>query len=327
MGWKVDMLDYEAIHPDLRISLNSQLMAGAAHNSGANVTWYDAFFFVASYGGLSLPFWSCSGCSDDVALKIADRKHLTKAILKENGFEVIDGYFITNEKELLQAYRDIGGAVVLKPSFGSMKGVGVHIDVKGERNLLDIYNNGDKKYLIVERFLKGDEYRVLVLDGNVIAVTQRDAANVVGDGVSTIGELIDAKNKSRLPNPHLGTRPIEKNRLLEEFLAAQDLSMDSVPDLGCKVYCTHVANFARGGDSYNVTNVFPSEVKKYVAAAVQAVPGLNLAGVDLLLSDGVPYVLEFEANPAIGCHHFPMKGEPIDVASMIWEYACQKKRK
>lgn len=224
-----------------------------------------------------------------------------------------------------------GWPVVVKPVSG-VGGDGVTAGISSFNQLWEaIRHASGARGFLIEKHVPGDDYRFLVLNGKVIGVWGRDAANVIGDGTSSISELIDMKNAIRSSNPHLIGRPIKKSSLVQDHLRYADLKLDDVPVEGKKVYLRSAANLSAGGDNIEITEeVHPSLIEIAVDAA-RVVPGADLLGLDLLLDD--PFspasgqnvnICEINDNPGISAHDFPMFGAPRNTARQYVDFLVQK---
>jgi glutamate--cysteine ligase len=171
--------------------------------------------------------------------------------------------------------------------------------------------------VLVEEFATGLEFRFLVIGGQTRAVLHRMPANVVGDGTSSIRTLVTRKNL----HPWRGEgyrRPLEKLRLDETevaFLADQDLTPDSVPLNGQRVFLRKNSNISTGGDSIDFTDAMPRVYSETAENAVRIV-GAQICGLDMIIPDwkdsspGAAYtILELNFNPALHIHAFPAEGK------------------
>ncbi|MDS2174065.1 hypothetical protein Q7C18_15275 [Nesterenkonia sp. CL21] len=230
-----------------------------------------------------------------------------------------------SEQALYDAVHAKGWPVVLKPARGSM-GRGVFTDVRDDATvescLRILRDEMAVDQIIVERHVPGDDHRVLVVAGRAVAACRRDPANVVGDGDHTVEELVAAKNRARAANPHLTS--IGWDAETDRYLAAQGLALDAVPTAGQTVRLRGKANASAGGDSIDVTGRLPEHVLTIAENAARAIPGLVVAGVDVLYSpegaDGAPEscaVIEINSRPGIAIHMYPWEGTGRDVPREI----------
>lgn len=266
------------------------------------------------------------------AVKIEQNKHLTNSYLRGVGVPVplswiIDPTATEAEDQVLRSAEAAGYPVVLKPLRGSM-GKDVFTNLHNQGELLDTFRylahrtaGGGK--LVLEQHFTGEDYRVLVVGDRVVAACLRKPANVIGDGRSTIQELIDAKNSIRLQNPYLCKKLITRDREVNQYLQRQGYTPSDPPPSGTEVQLRGKANASQGGDSIDRTDTIPETVKVAAARAVAAVPGLAIAGVDILYNhDRTPVedsfrVIELNSRPEIEINMYPWEGTGQDAPKHI----------
>ena len=258
-----------------------------------------------------------------IGVDIAADKMLAKQLLADAGIPVPGGIVATSAQEAAQAVAALGAPVVVKPRAGS-HGVNVIVGVATADDAAAAYERatGGHGGAIVERFVPGSDYRVLVVDGQVMAAAQLCPAAVTGDGRSEIGELVARLNRDpRRGDGH--SRPLTKIRLDDcalGHLAGQGLDSASVPADGQVVTLRRNANLSTGGTSRDVTDLIHDDVAALCCRAA-AVAGLDVCGVDLRLADiAAPVagaVIEVNASPGLRMHLSPAEGKPRDVAGAI----------
>ncbi len=256
-----------------------------------------------------------------VSSLIMENKKVTKTVLKEAGIRVPTGKDYADIGEVIRDFGLWKGRdTVIKPNttnFG--KAVSILIAPFNEEEYLHAARSAfaEDEVILAEEFIPGKEYRFLVIGGAVRAVLHRVPANVTGDGIKTIAQLIAEKNSNPLRGKGY-TSPLEKLRAgaeEEEYLRAQRLSFESVPDAGRTVFLRKNSNISTGGDSIDFTDdVHPGY--KDIAAAAAASVGALICGVDMMVRDvtaeptGDNYgVIELNFNPALHIHDFPYKGK------------------
>lgn len=267
----------------------------------------------------------CAALTDQtsaVGVDIAADKMLAKNLLAEAGIPVPDGMVARNAQEAAAAAEALGGTVVVKPRSGC-QGASVVVGVATPSAAAAAYAqvtapNG----VIVERFVPGADYRVLVIDGRVVAAAELRPAAVTGDGTWTISQLIDQVNA----DPRRGeghSRSLTRIRLDAQsaaYLAGQGLDAMSVPAAGQTVTLRRNANLSTGGTSRDVTDRLHSDVADMCRRAA-AVTGLDVCGVDLRLEDisspGAGAVIEVNACPGLRMHEAPAEGASRDVAGAV----------
>lgn len=219
----------------------------------------------------------------------------------------------------------IGYPVVAKPTDG-FAGKGVVVNIQNAEDLQKslTYIREELKFteLIIEKYIKGEEVRVYVLNNEVLGVIKRTPANVIGDGKRSIKELIEIKNEQRKKIPHLYNKQIKLDRQFYNTIRSLGITLDSIPNKGERIFLKRISNISSGGDPVDVTSDISDDIKKVAIDASNAIPGLTHSGVDILINehDQMPYVLEVNTKPGLGSHLFPMEGEPKDIPKAIIDY-------
>lgn len=261
-----------------------------------------------------------------IAVDIASDKILTKQILKEHGLPIPEGDVAYNEDEAISIAEEIGYPVAIKPYNGN-QGKGVYLNITNKEEVIIAYRNAKNfsDLVIVEKNIRGRHYRVLVVGDKVVAVSERIPANVVGDGIHTIKELIEIENK----NPLRGyghEKPLTKlniDVITEMLLKKQGFELNDIPNKGVKIFLKESANLSTGGTAIDRTDeIHPYNIEVAVRAA-KAI-GLDIAGIDITmeniknpLTDENGAIIEINAAPGIRMHHYPTKGKPRNVAAAI----------
>jgi cyanophycin synthetase len=265
--------------------------------------------------------------SSAVGVDIAADKNLSKQMLAAAGIPVPDGIAAWSADEAAEAARQLGGQVVIKPLGGS-HGSNLTIGVRTAGEAAAAYLKAAVKTdaVLVEAFVPGTDYRVLVIDGRIAAAAELRPASVTGDGEHTIGQLVAIANT----DPRRGqghSRELTRIKLDTDAMAHLDeLGLDdhSVPAGGQLVTLRRNANLSTGGTSRDVTELVHPEVADMCSRAA-AVSGLDVCGIDLRLADisvppgsGQPGgVIELNACPGLRMHLAPTEGTARDVASMV----------
>ena len=245
----------------------------------------------------------------------------------DKGISVPMGEVFTSLPAALASYSQfINQHIVIKPKSTNF-GLGITMieqlnSKKWFQQALEIAFNHDQS-VIVEQFQRGNEYRFLVIDDEVVGVLQRIPANVTGDGIHTIEQLIQQKNEHPIRGVNYN-RPLEKIKIdasLHLYLEAQQLTLTSIPKLGEKIQLRENSNISTGGDSVDMTDQMPSRFKEI---ARKAAKDLNVAicGVDMIIEDwrdeSSNYsIIEMNYNPAIHIHTYPLIGKGRPVAQSI----------
>lgn len=260
-----------------------------------------------------------------IAESIAQDKELTKKLLESAGVPVPKGRPVTDAEDAWAAACELGGPVVIKPRDGN-QGKGVAANVETREDVLAAYHAAHEvsPNVMVEQYLMGQDFRLLVIGGRLIAAARREPPHVTGDGKHTIQELVDEVNSD--PNRSSGhATSLTKIRLDEialATLAQQDFDAASVPRKGARVILRNNANLSTGGTATDVTDdVHPELAARAVAAAQMA--GLDLCGVDVVcesvltpLENQAAGVIEVNAAPGLRMHLQPSfgKGRPVGEA-------------
>lgn len=261
------------------------------------------------------------------------RKDDCKAFLNTLGFPVPQGDIVTTREGALDVAREIGYPVAVKPVEGH-KGIGVTADVQDAEEVKSAFNRALKAIpedqptrIIVEKSISGSDFRLLCVNGRFVAATERRPASVVGDGKSTIDDLIKRENRSnaRMDTPTSPLSKIQVDEAMDMYLEEQGLSLDSVLEEGRTVYLRKVANLSAGGVSIDATpTVHPDNI--ILAQDIAQHFRLTCLGIDVIAPDlatswksGNFSILEINAAPGIFMHLNPAVGESLDVPARILE--------
>src|SRR6266498_2167834 len=260
-----------------------------------------------------------------VAVDIASDKELTKTLLRDAGIEVPHGALARSEAEAVEALEIVGAPVVVKP-YNMSQGKGVSLNLTTAAQVVQAYRAA-KQYatkVVVERQFAGRDYRVLVINGKVAAASERVPAHVVGDGESTIAELVEAVNR----HPARGEdheRPLTKiavDAAMAEFMRRRRLTLGDTPKSGEVVYLRECANLSTGGTARDVTDLIHPQVAATCERAARII-GLDICGIDLILDDIAMApgpdngVIEVNAAPGLRMHVAPSEGRSRDVGAAI----------
>lgn len=262
-----------------------------------------------------------------VAESIAQDKDLTKRLLAAAGVPVPRGRPVRDLEDGWAAACELGLPVVVKPQDGN-QGKGVTVNIVGREHFEAAYRAADAiGTVMVEQFLPGHDFRLLVVGDRLVAAARRDPPSVVGDGRHTVRELVDAVNADpRRGDGHATplTR-ISLDTIALARLQVQGLTADSVPENGQRVVLRNNANLSTGGSATDVTDDVHPEVAARAVAAARMV-GLEICGVDVVCETvGVPLehqrggVVEVNAAPGLRMHLAPSFGKPRAVGEAIVE--------
>lgn len=266
--------------------------------------------------------------TSSIGVDIACDKEMTKRILSEGGVPVPCGHIVRTEEEAVEAFLDMETTVVIKPLHGNQgKGVTLQLtstaEVRAAFKVAQTYG----EWVIIEEYIEGQHYRLVVVGDRLVAAAKRVPAHVVGDGRSTIEELVAQTNADPLRGDDhekvLTKIKIDSVVLLN--LTLKNLTLSTVPDQGEVVYLRDSANLSTGGIAEDVTDlVHPDNVD--LAVYVSKLIGLDVAGIDLVIEDiessyreRSGHIIEVNAAPGIRMHHFPSKGKARNVGKAIVE--------
>lgn len=270
---------------------------------------------------------------------IMENKEVSKTILAENGIKVPKGRIFYDIEEALDGYVEFSKIkCVIKP-VSTNHGIAVAFaeprdKAAYEAAAIEAFKHG--KSIIVEEFFAGNEYRFLVIDYKLVSALNRVPANVVGDGVSTISELSEAKNADPLSyKPEIYY--IRLGEVEKAFLAAQKLTFTSVPKVGQMVYLRENSNVGTGGDPIDVTEYMPQHFKDVAVKAARAA-NAKFCGIDMIIEGGLSApqhpviypdsyqylatatdyaIIEINFNPALQMHDFPYRGRAYPTADIV----------
>lgn len=261
-----------------------------------------------------------------IAVELADEKTRAKQHLKKSGIPVPNGFVVSTEKEAIKAFKALDGSVVVKPDVGN-HGKGSTIDVETVDQLKAAYQLAKSRHpdVIVEEYVKGFDFRLLVINGTLVAAAKREPAHVVGDGKSSIQSLVDKTNGD--PRRGFGHEKmltqIDIDPMTEALLAIRGLDLNTCPAEGEIVYLKATANLSQGGTSTDVTDEVSPDIR-YMAERASRIIGLDCVGVDALALDiSLPLersgikVVEVNAAPGFRMHLEPTHGKPRLVAKPL----------
>jgi cyanophycin synthetase len=273
---------------------------------------------------------SITGRTALVAVDIAGNKDKTKQLLDDSGIPVPRGVVVRSVEDAVREAKRLRFPLVTKPLDGN-HGRGVTIGIANEEQLRfgfeEALREAKTRDVIVEQYFAGNDHRILVVGGELIAVAERVPAQVVGDGVHSIQQLIDEVNK----DPRRGRghekvmTQIRVDAHVREVLERSQLTVDSVPEPGQTVVLRTTANLSTGGTAVDRTNeIHPDNAE--IARRAAAIVGLDIAGIDFIAPDISRSVretgggiIELNAAPGFRMHLEPSVGPPRDVARPVIE--------
>ncbi|MFP6806769.1 MAG: cyanophycin synthetase [Pseudomonadales bacterium] len=265
-----------------------------------------------------------------IAVEIACDKEDTSRLLRDLGLPVPEQRMIYSEREAVRAAHRIGLPVVVKP-LDANHGRGVSINLETDEQIevafANARENGTSRAVLVESYVLGFDHRMLVVNGELVAVAKRVPGHIVGDGKKTVTELVDEVNEdprrgighekvlTRLEFDHQATRLLEEGGYSAETILAE----------GDIFYLRSTANLSTGGTAVDVTDIVHPDNKEMAIRAVKAI-GLDVAGVDFLSQDiSGSYkdiggaIVEVNAAPGFRMHIAPSEGQSRDVAGKVMD--------
>lgn len=260
-----------------------------------------------------------------VAESIGQDKDLTKRLLHAAGVPVPLGKPVESLDEAWEVAQKVGLPVVVKPQDGN-QGKGVTVNITDRAQLDAAYRNAaEYGTVMVERFLPGHDFRLLVVGDQLVAAARREPPQVLGDGQHTVRELVEQVNLDpRRGEGHATSlTKIRLDEIAVARLAAQDLTPESVPPKGQRVILRNNANLSTGGTATDVTDDVHPEVAARAIAAAQMV-GLHICGVDMVaetvlrpLEEQGGGFVEVNAAPGLRMHLAPSYGKPRNVGQAM----------
>lgn len=264
--------------------------------------------------------------TSSIGVELACDKEDTKYLLEQAEVPVPKGDIIRRESSLESTCRYVGYPLVVKP-VGGNHGRGITVNIQNYDQALEAFRAAKRvsETIIIERYITGEDYRVLVINNKLVAAAKRTPAHVVGDGKSTLQELVDEVNKD--PRRGYGHEnvltQITINDLTLSILKAKGYTPETVPSVGERVILKDTANLSTGGTAEDVTDiVHPSNV--FMAERISKIIDLDICGIDIMttdiskpLSETGGAVLEVNAGPGFRMHLAPTTGLPRNVAAPV----------
>ena len=261
-----------------------------------------------------------------IAVETADEKTRVKAYLKRSGIPVPSGRVVSTQEEAITVFNEIGTPVVVKPDVGN-HGNGSTINITNLDQLKKAFQAAQAYHpaVIVEEYVEGDDFRFLIINGKFIAAARREPAHIIGDGKSSIKELIQKINLDPLRGfgHEKALTQIEIDEMTERLLSLRGLSLGSIPVEKEMVYLKATANLSQGGTATDVTDEVSPDIRLMAERAARII-GLDCVGVDALAKDiSLPLdpsgikVVEVNAAPGFRMHLEPTNGQPRNVAKPL----------
>jgi len=281
------------------------------------------------YGARQIRIWTAeTDLTSAIAEGIAAAKNLTKSLLKSCGVPVPNGELADSPHEAWIAAEELGLPVVVKPTDGN-RGRGVMVNLSERADIEKAWKlaKDEGSDVIVENYIEGDEHRVLVVGGHVVAACRGEAAWVVGDGMSSVQQLVDSQLNNDPRRGNSDIHPLETIQLRSVVLAnleRQGLGPDAVPVSGRRVLVS-----ANGNHAIDCTDDLHPDVAHICTLAARVI-GLDIAGIDLVCRDiSQPLaaqggaIVEVNAGPSLLMHLNPAQGQPRAVGEAILSHLFQ----
>ncbi len=257
-----------------------------------------------------------------VAESIAQDKDLTKRLLHAAGVPVPMGRPVTDAADAWKVAEEVGLPVVVKPQDGNQgKGVTVNISSRAQLEAAFATARSFSDEVMVERFMPGNDFRLLVVGHHLVAAARRDPPQVLGDGQHSIRELVEIVNQDPRRGSGHGTAltKIRLDDIAIARIASEGLTPDSVPARGQRVVLRNNANLSTGGSATDVTDDVHPEIAARAIEAAQTI-GLHICGVDVIcetmlkpLEEQGGGICEVNAAPGLRMHLAPSFGRPRNV--------------
>ena len=258
---------------------------------------------------------------------IAKRKYLTNLVLSRADIDVPRQQALGSAIDAIKFFNKYKN-IVIKPS-QQLGGIGITMLPETEEQVIEAYESAFQKSnakgavkVLGEEFIKGENYRFLVVGDQVVGIVWRKAPTVIGNSKNTIRELIDIKNKELM----LVLKPSYRYRV-EIRLRNQELTLDSIPEEGKEVVLRYNCNLTTGGTTEECSSIVDPYYKQLAISAVKEL-GLEFGGVDIIAQDITKQdkcgINEINYNPGLRLHYKVNKGQIVRVAIPIMEYIRDK---
>jgi cyanophycin synthetase len=330
---------------ELRLGIDTRMLRAEAESRGIPVEYLDKnrggvraghgtrrrlSLMQLGHGRFQKRIWAPYVSTDSfIAAEIASNKQLTNSLLRDSGLPVPQAISVADVDSAAAAAREIGYPVVVKPLDGSQgRGVGVYLqdDDAVRAHFPLALRETHSGTVLVEKFISGRHYRILVVGGRFVAAAERLPAHVTGDGMHTLRQLVELSNADPTRGVKHKTRIAFDDRAIA-LAQEQGFGPEDVPPFGERVPLVRTCNISTGGISIDCTD----EIHPYnVAIAEQAtqIVGLDVAGIDLIAPNIAQSVLETggaisEVNGGPGLfvvHSQPTEGKPRNVTRAVIDH-------
>ncbi|MFN7927950.1 MAG: cyanophycin synthetase [Blastocatellia bacterium] len=263
-----------------------------------------------------------------LAVETASDKDLTKQLLAAAGLPVPQGAIVHSAEEAIGVMEWLHKPVAVKP-YNGCQGKGVSLNLYTPEQVVEAFHIAHEHSpdVLVEELFVGRDFRALIVNGKLIAASERLPAQVIGDGVHSIAELIEIENRNPLRGEgHAAAlTKIAIDEVMTAHLQKSSYAPDSIPGKGEQVWLRQNANLSQGGTAVDVTDIVHPQVRQVCERAARVI-GLDICGIDLVLHDiSEPIkkigagIIEVNAAPGLRMHTSPSIGQPRDVGAAIIE--------
>lgn len=274
-----------------------------------------------------------SSQTSHIAVEIAADKELCTRLLSDLGLPVPMQKFVRDPQDAAEKSARIGYPVVIKPIDGNHgRGVVVNVTSDAEAEEAFLIAEPEGSGVVVESMIVGDDHRLLVVNGKLVAAAKRMPGHVVGDGRSTIAELVEVVNadpRRGKGHENMLTR-LELDEAADRMLAQKGYAHETVPEDGEIVFLRKTANLSTGGTAIDVTDVIHPDNRLMAERAIRAV-GLDIGGVDFITTDITQSyrdtggaICEINAGPGMRMHIAPSEGKGRDVGGAVMDMLFPK---
>jgi D-alanine-D-alanine ligase-like ATP-grasp enzyme/acylphosphatase len=313
----------------LMLSSNSALLRQAAHRKGISCSSpASGITFLGQAENRILFYSGMSNRTSSVARDATNDKNWTCALLREAGIKTPTGrsFELNQMEEAWQFSASLQTSVVVKPLVGS-GGRGVTTDISDRDHFIAAWHYACTKArsgILVEEYVKGRDFRVVVIDSWIASVTERIPAYVIGDSINTIEKLLYIKNIERSRNPYYAVKPMMLTEMNLRNLELQGFNKQSVLESGRRLQLHTVANIGAGGESRDLSEATHPDWAEIMVKARIAVYNPIHVGIDLIAEDvsQSPHnqrwaIIEINTNPDLAMIHFPGEGASRDLAGAL----------
>lgn len=264
-----------------------------------------------------------------LARKLTKYKNATSNLIRGMGYNAPENA-VFSKGDLTRAWgwaKDIL-PVVVKPNDGIM-GKSVYVNLNSYEEFEECFKLVEKEHkeILIEEFVTGDEFRFSFVKDEVVGIAQRIPANVVGDGIHDVTELVALKNEERKARKNPLHKRLKVDEETERVLAKHGLTSSYKPKENEVVYLRENSNVSTGGDAVDVTESISVDLKETIEKVMKSIPGLRVCGVDVLIEDDNYTILEINPHAMLAMHEYPWKGNPKNISSIVVDYMFPKTTK